>query len=86
MVFAAFNPVRRKLQFGGPDLRARNFGASHLHGRVDGGEVLSHQSGFLSPGPDVFYAERLARDQGQSQGRPQHLPAAFSIRSVYMYE
>ena len=56
------------------DRHAFRLGRADPGGRFHRGQVLLHQTGLLSPGPDVVDRDRLSRHQGQRQGRANDLP------------
>jgi len=48
--------------------------------------VLGHQARLRAVLADVEDPDRLPRDAGQAQGRPQDLPPAFPEATVDLYE
>ena len=78
-------PQRARIEFKGRGADAGIVGmlaATERCRRLQRGQVLAQQAGFLPPGPDVFHAERLAGQRGQAERRTQNLPAALTFRSI----
>jgi hypothetical protein len=56
-----------------------HLGARDLSERLDTGEVLRLKTGVPPAGPNLDKLNGPAKDGGQGQGRPENLPAPFTV-------
>jgi hypothetical protein len=58
------------------------FRITNLSRSVDGCQMLTQKSWFVTPGANVVHLERLARNERERKRRAQHLPATFSLCAI----
>jgi hypothetical protein len=63
-------------------MRSFHIGATYVGRSIHRGQVLAHQSGFPASGPYFLDTERLSRDKGQGEGRPENLAAPFTTGAI----
>jgi hypothetical protein len=80
-VLARGHPARDEGELRRPDRQLLALGAADRARGLDGGDMLAHDSGARTVGPDLLDPEGLAGDERKGECGAQHLPSAFALRS-----